>query len=57
VKNGMFLGQALRLCPNLTTIPYDFDAYRTVAKEMYDLVMQFTLDIQSVSCDELLGIF
>lgn len=25
VKNGMFLGAALKLCPELKTIPYDFE--------------------------------
>lgn len=25
IKNGMFLGAALKLCPNLQTIPYDFE--------------------------------
>lgn len=30
VKNGMFVGQALKLCPELKTIPYDFDGYREV---------------------------
>ena len=25
VKNGMFMGAALRLCPDLQTIPYDFE--------------------------------
>lgn len=25
VKNGMFLGTALNLCPELKTIPYDFE--------------------------------
>ena len=25
VKNGMFMGSALKLCPDLQTIPYDFE--------------------------------
>jgi DNA repair protein REV1 len=25
VKNGMFLGAAAKLCPNIKTIPYDFE--------------------------------
>ena len=27
VKNGMFMGSALRLCPDLQTIPYEFERY------------------------------
>lgn len=31
IKNGMFVGQALKLCPELKTIPYDFEGYRQVS--------------------------
>eukprot|EP00095_Tigriopus_kingsejongensis_P006647 snap_masked-scaffold363_size195477-processed-gene-0.12 protein:Tk06647 transcript:snap_masked-scaffold363_size195477-processed-gene-0.12-mRNA-1 annotation:"hypothetical protein DAPPUDRAFT_324417" len=54
VKNGMFLGPALQLCPTLKTIPYDFEGYNEVAYQLYDIVAQYTLDIQAVSCDEML---
>ena len=27
VKNGMFMGSALRLCPDLQTIPYEFERF------------------------------
>lgn len=40
VKNGMFVGAALKLCPNLITIPYDFDAYKEVAYTLYDTIIQ-----------------
>ena len=46
VKNGMFLGPALKLCPDLKTIPYDFEAYQEVAKDLYDIVASHTLNIQ-----------
>ncbi len=38
VRNGMFLGQALKLCPGLKTIPYDFEGYQRVARGLYDTV-------------------
>uniref|UniRef100_A0A182NIP1 DNA repair protein REV1 n=1 Tax=Anopheles dirus TaxID=7168 RepID=A0A182NIP1_9DIPT len=53
VKNGMFVGAALNLCPDLKTIPYDFDGYREVAHQLYDTIAQYTLDIEAVSCDEM----
>uniref|UniRef100_A0A182RZQ7 DNA repair protein REV1 n=1 Tax=Anopheles funestus TaxID=62324 RepID=A0A182RZQ7_ANOFN len=53
VKNGMFVGAALKLCPDLKTIPYDFDGYREVAYQLYDTIAQYTLDIEAVSCDEM----
>uniref|UniRef100_A0AAG5DH07 DNA repair protein REV1 n=1 Tax=Anopheles atroparvus TaxID=41427 RepID=A0AAG5DH07_ANOAO len=53
VKNGMFVGTALKLCPELKTIPYDFEGYREVAHKLYDTIAQYTLDIEAVSCDEM----
>ncbi|GIX71406.1 DNA repair protein REV1 [Caerostris extrusa] len=46
VKNGMFLGKALKLCPNLKTMSYDFDGYMKVSRQLYDIVANYTLDIQ-----------
>ena len=54
VKNGMFVGQAKKLCPDLEIIPYDFNGYQSVAKTLYDTISNYTLDIQAVSCDEML---
>ena len=42
----MFLGPALKLCPDLKTIPYDFVGYEEVSKILYDTVASYTLDIQ-----------
>lgn len=38
LKNGMFLGQALKLCPNLKVIPYDFEGYKEVALKLYEIL-------------------
>ncbi|XP_076240106.1 rev1 DNA directed polymerase [Calliopsis andreniformis] len=53
VSNGMFLGEALKICPNLKTIPYDFEGYQEVSYTLYDTVALYTLDIEAVSCDEM----
>lgn len=53
VGNGMFMGPALRLCPDLQTIPYDFEGYKEVAYTLYNTIAQYTLDIEAVSCDEM----
>lgn len=53
IVNGMFMGAALRLCPDLKTIPYDFDGYKEVAFTLYNTIAQYTLDIEAVSCDEM----
>nr|XP_020661263.1 DNA repair protein REV1 isoform X1 [Pogona vitticeps]XP_020661264.1 DNA repair protein REV1 isoform X1 [Pogona vitticeps]XP_020661265.1 DNA repair protein REV1 isoform X1 [Pogona vitticeps]XP_020661266.1 DNA repair protein REV1 isoform X1 [Pogona vitticeps] len=54
VRNGMFFGQAKRLCPNLQAVPYDFQAYKEVAKTMYETLASYTYNIEAVSCDEAL---
>lgn len=41
VKNGMFLGQALKLCPSLKPIPYDFDSYKEVSFDLYNTVARY----------------
>ncbi|XP_063625438.1 DNA repair protein Rev1 [Cydia splendana] len=53
ISNGMFMGAALRLCPDIQTIPYDFDGYKEVAYTLYNTVAQYTLNIEAVSCDEM----
>uniref|UniRef100_A0A6A7FQN7 DNA repair protein REV1 n=1 Tax=Hirondellea gigas TaxID=1518452 RepID=A0A6A7FQN7_9CRUS len=53
VRNGMFLGAALKLCPDLLTIPYDFEGYKEVSYQLYDVVASYSRRIEAVSCDEL----
>ncbi|KAL5291389.1 REV1 family protein [Megaselia abdita] len=53
VKNGMFMGLAMKLCPGIQAIPYDFEAYKEVAETLYNTVAQYTLNIEAVSCDEM----
>ena len=48
----MILGKALKLCPNLTTLPYDFDEYKRVASWFYDVIASLYCEVQAVSCDE-----
>lgn len=54
IKNGMFLGTAMKLCPNLKTMPYDFEEYTRIAHILYDTICKYTLDIEAVSCDEMM---
>lgn len=41
LKNGMFVGKALELCPDLKTIPYDFDQYKEVALTLYNTIAKY----------------
>lgn len=53
IKNGFFLGEAKKMCPELQTVPYNFEGYKKVSKLLYDIVASYSLDIEAVSCDEL----
>ncbi|KAJ8253478.1 hypothetical protein GJAV_G00213390 [Gymnothorax javanicus] len=54
VRNGMFFGQAKRLCPGLQAVPYDFQAYKEVALVLFETLASYTHDIEALSCDEAL---
>ncbi|NXO04650.1 REV1 protein, partial [Rhinopomastus cyanomelas] len=54
IKNGMFFGQAKKLCPNLQAVSYDFEAYKEVARTIYEILASYTHNIEAVSCDEAL---
>jgi len=42
IYNGMFMGSALKLCPTLKAIPYDFEGYKEVPDHLYFLSLNFT---------------
>ncbi|XP_043105477.1 DNA repair protein REV1 isoform X2 [Puntigrus tetrazona] len=54
VRNGMFFGRAKQLCPDLQSVPYDFQAYKEVALSMYETLASYTHNIEALSCDEAL---
>lgn len=54
IKNGMSLQQARKLCPDVVTIPYEFDKYRELSLEFYTILMSYADDLQAVSVDEAL---
>jgi hypothetical protein len=43
LKNGMLLGKAVRDCPNLTAIPFDFEAYQAVSDKLYRILARFAV--------------
>uniref|UniRef100_A0A915PWG2 DNA repair protein REV1 n=1 Tax=Setaria digitata TaxID=48799 RepID=A0A915PWG2_9BILA len=53
VRNGCFIRDARKLCPDLICLPYQFDDYRIVSKEIYSILSGYTLNIRAVSCDEM----
>lgn len=53
VRAGMWLDEALRACPTLVTLPYDFSAYEATALEVYEILWAISGgEVVGVSCDE-----
>lgn len=53
VKNGMLVRDALKKCPHLTLLPYQFDEYVQVSRLIYQILASYTLELRAVSCDEM----
>ncbi|BGP24218.1 DNA repair protein REV1 [Rhodotorula toruloides] len=54
VKNGMSLGRARELCPDIQTMPFEFDLYRSITLAFYDILLAHSSYLQVVSMDECL---
>ena len=54
ISAGMWLYQAKELCPDVVAIPYEFDEYTRVSKQFYETVASLTLEMEAISCDEML---
>ena len=52
VHNGMSVGKAVKLCPNLELLPYDFEGYRQVSQLFYETLLLYSSTVEAVSCDE-----
>ena len=57
VRNGMYLGKAQELCAKhnakLLCLPYDYEGFHEVSDRFYNSVLNYTLDVEAVSCDEM----
>ncbi|GAA6050278.1 hypothetical protein JCM3770_002767 [Rhodotorula araucariae] len=54
VRNGMSLGRARELCPDIQTIPFEFELYKSISTTFYDILLQHASFLQAVSIDEVL---
>lgn len=54
VKNGMWMKNALKMCPDIKVLPYDFPAYEEASKGFYEAILEVEGVVQSVSVDEAL---
>jgi DNA repair protein REV1 len=52
IRNDMYIRQALKLCPGLKMIPYDFEGYNKASRKFYEILAEWADELQAVSCDE-----
>ena len=52
VRSEMYIKQALKICPNLKIIPYDFEGYNFASQLFYEILAEWADELQAVSCDE-----
>lgn len=52
IKAGMFVRDALKKCPDLTTVPFDFEAYVETALDAWGCVLAVTPHVVGLSIDE-----
>ncbi|KAJ3115460.1 deoxycytidyl transferase [Phlyctochytrium bullatum] len=56
-RNGMLLGRARELCPDLVVVPYEFDKYDACSKALYTILLENSDDVLAISCDEVFADF
>ncbi|KDE03975.1 hypothetical protein MVLG_05544 [Microbotryum lychnidis-dioicae p1A1 Lamole] len=54
VANGMSLGRARELCPEIKTITFDFELYKSISSKFYRILLKHSVLLQAVSVDEVL---
>jgi len=52
VKAGMWMKAAREKCPELVSLPYEFEKFEEVAETMYRALYDLTSFVNGVSCDE-----
>ncbi|GAA5924634.1 hypothetical protein JCM3775_005429 [Rhodotorula graminis] len=54
VRNGMSLGRARELCPEIQTMPFEFELYKSISMTLYSILLKHASFLQAVSIDEVL---
>ena len=52
IRNGMFVCEALKLYPDLVLIQYNFKQYQKISQQFYEILLQYSSEIEAISCDE-----
>ncbi|KAJ3303551.1 deoxycytidyl transferase [Kappamyces sp. JEL0829] len=52
ISNGMFLGPAYEITPDIVVLSYDFEAIVACTNALYQVLIEHSDFVQAVSCDE-----
>jgi len=52
VARGVTLREALRICPDLTVLPSDYETYSLYSKRMFEIMRRYTPVVEEYSIDE-----
>lgn len=52
LKAGMFMSEALKKCPHLKVLPYNFPLYEEISREIYRILYRYGDVVEPVSVDE-----
>jgi len=52
IKRGVTLSDARKLCPQLIILPSDYETYSLYSRRMFNIMRQYTPDVEEYSVDE-----
>lgn len=52
VARGMMLGEAKKICPELITLPSDYELYSIYSNRIFTIIRSFTPEVEEYSIDE-----
>jgi DNA polymerase-4/DNA polymerase V len=52
VKRGMRLSEIKKLCPQVITLPSDYETYSLLSKRLFEIVKRYTGEVEEYSIDE-----
>ena len=52
VRNGMWVKTAVRLCPDIQIVGYEFNRYEQISKILFKVITKYSKKLEILSCDE-----
>jgi DNA repair protein REV1 len=52
IRNGMWISNAMELCPDLRVVGYEFEHYESVSRTVFSILTRYSREVSVMSCDE-----